>query len=72
MTCKHCHEPIIRCESAPSHAGCSSARGYLHDGTRAHGCQPRSDGPYAEPRTVHEQAREDVRQMWNAAFGHDP
>jgi hypothetical protein len=49
MTCKHCNKPIIRCESVPSHFGCSSARGYLHDGTRAHGCKPRSDGPYAEP-----------------------
>jgi hypothetical protein len=28
--------------------------------------------PHAEPATVHEQAREAVRTMWNAAFGHDP
>ncbi len=29
---------------------------------------------FAECRTptVHEQAREDVRKIWNAAFGHDP
>ena len=48
-TCKHCKKRIIRCETLPSHFGCSSARGYVHVNPRAHACEPRSDGPYAEP-----------------------
>lgn len=53
MTCKHCKKPIIRCDVLPSHFGCSSAYGYIHDNPRAHACEPRSDGPYAQPESDH-------------------
>ena len=56
--CKHCKKPVIRCESVPVHIGCSSGRGFVHAGTRAHGGEPRSGGPYAEP-AVRAQLSED-------------
>ena len=49
MTCRHCQKPIIRCESVPVHIGCSSAYGFVHADTRFHTCEPRSNGPYAQP-----------------------
>ncbi len=50
-TCKHkrCGKPIIRCETLPPHFGCSSAYGWIHANGGAHACEPRSDGPYAQP-----------------------
>jgi len=47
--CRNCGKPIIPCESIPAHFGCSSACGFLHVDPRAHACEPRSDGPYAQP-----------------------
>lgn len=44
-----CGKAVVRCETLPAHFGCSSARGWIHVGAGAHACEPRSDGPYAQP-----------------------
>jgi hypothetical protein len=49
IACKNCPGPIERCAARPSHAGCSSAYGWIHADGGAHACEPGSDGPYAQP-----------------------
>jgi hypothetical protein len=44
VSCKNCRKPIVRCETLPSHCGCSSAYGWIHAGGGAHDCIRRS-GP---------------------------
>jgi hypothetical protein len=50
-TCKHCHRPIVRCASVPSHIGCSDGHGWIHSDPDqwGHSCEPRFTGPYAQP-----------------------
>jgi len=47
--CDGCGKPVIPCAAVASHIGCSSARGYIHQGSGAHSCEPRSGAPYAHP-----------------------
>jgi hypothetical protein len=50
-TCWHCRKPIARCDSLPSHIGCSSGHGWIHTNPEqwGHDCEPRSGPPYARP-----------------------
>jgi hypothetical protein len=50
-TCRHCRKPIVRCADNPGHIGCSSGYGWIHADPWGHTCQPRSNGPYAQPET---------------------
>lgn len=56
VLCKHkrCRKPIVRCETLPAHCGCSSAYGWIHANEGAHACEPRADGPYAQPESTGE------------------
>lgn len=49
--CKHCHKPIVRCDSVPVHIGCGSGYGWIHSTPEqwGHSCRPRSGSPYAQP-----------------------
>ena len=49
-TCEHCGKVLLACARAPEHIGCSSGRGYIHAASRAHACEPQSNGPYGYPR----------------------
>jgi hypothetical protein len=56
------------------HSQCGECGATPRDGdsvTHSLSC-PRLQPGYAYPRSVRAQAREDVRQMWRAAFGTDP
>jgi hypothetical protein len=44
-------ELIVRCETLPSHFGCSSALGYVHMDPRAHACSPVGRSYAAPART---------------------
>lgn len=50
-TCRHCHRPVIRCDSLPSHCGCSSGYGWIHaEPWWGHSCRrPGQFSQYARP-----------------------
>jgi hypothetical protein len=50
--CRHCKKPVVRCETLPSHIGCSSAYGWIHAGGGRHACFRTSGFSYAEPEEV--------------------
>lgn len=49
VTCR-CRHPIIRCDSQPWHAGCSSGHGWIHAGPHwGHLCGGALGTEYARP-----------------------
>lgn len=50
-TCKHprCGKRIVRCDTLPSHCGCSSACGWIHAVSERHFCGVGPAGLYARP-----------------------
>lgn len=52
IRCKNCARPLVRCDSLPSHGGCSSAAGWIHEIGWVHACRSGPAGSYAYPSAV--------------------
>ena len=52
VACRHCRKPLVRCDTLPSHIGCSSAYGWIHGDGGRHACFRTSGFSYAEPAEV--------------------
>jgi NTP pyrophosphatase (non-canonical NTP hydrolase) len=52
IRCKNCTRTIARCASLPSHGGCSSAAGWIHELGWSHDCRTGPPGSYAYPNAA--------------------
>lgn len=56
-TCRYCRRPILRCDTLPSHCGCSSGWGWIHaEPWWGHSCgRYPSRREYARPEAVRDE-----------------